>query len=89
VYLGGLVALISARNFALNPGPMLVGEDVPTTGMLMLMGFVIFPAVALVLLGMLLPANPEWRGKDKAIALAGLLVFLLILGSGTVIVVYR
>ena len=84
-YLGGLNALISARDSVLNPPDWLRSTpgEIPTTGMLILFVLVVVPGVVLVFLGMVLRANPRYRLLDILLAIVGLAVLL---GSSVVLV---
>lgn len=86
VYAGGLIALISAREFALNPSPGLAGEDVPTTGMLVLFALAIVPGVALLFLGIVSQANPRYKRIDTILEIVGLAVFLVLLMGSSIVI---
>jgi len=85
-YLGGLGALILAREFALNPAPGLGIGDIPTTGMLIIFALAVIPGVTLIFLGIVLQANPRYKRIDTSLAVAGLAVFLVLLTGSAVVI---
>lgn len=78
IYVGGFIALLTARDFALDPPWPFASEEIPTPAMQALIVIAIIPAVTLIFLGMVLPANPRLKLIDACVFYIGFVALVVL-----------